>query len=339
MNAGSAKQPLTPTDDEVVWGVDVGGTKVLVGAVSSKGRVIASQRFPMDRSSEGAALASIRNALRSFAVGWDGPAPLAIGAGVSGQTDPSRGIWLNCLNIPLESPVPLATEWGNDYGVPVFLDNDVNAATLAELSWGLGTRYKEFIYVNIGTGIGAGIVAGGRLIRGASNYAGELGHMALDPGGETCICGQKGCLEPMASGGGLINTAIRELEQHPESALHRLKESSSLHSASIISAADTGDLLASGLIDKAFAMLGTGIANMVNLLNPAAIVMGGSVMNSPPVIASIRNYVFAHSLPGALAGLECVELTRLEPSHAGLLGAGAVAWVRLTAPDAASLPQ
>lgn len=339
MSCGSVMQQLINRDEGTVWGIDVGGTKILVGAVTSKGQVIASQKFPMDRSSGRAALASIRDALRDFASGWNGPAPSAIGAGLAGQSDPARGIWLNCLNIPLESPVPLAAEWGDEFGIPVFLDNDVNASAFAELAWGAGGRYSDFIYVNIGTGIGAGIVAGGRLLRGASNYAGELGHMALDPGGETCICGQRGCLEPAASGGGLIHSAIRELGRYPESALHRLKEDAMLHSSSIIETADAGDPLAASLRDYAFAMLGTGITNMVNLLNPAAIILGGSVLNSPQVIEAVRKHVFAHSLPGAIAGLETIDITRLEPSHAGLLGAAAVAWVRLTAPDAASLPE
>src|SRR6266487_4862545 len=228
--------------ESVVIGVDVGATNILVGAVTPAGIVIASRQFKMEHDSQAVTLQSIHNSLNNFVQDWNGPAPLAIGIGLVGQIDPQTGIWLEAMNLPIKTPVPLAQQISDRYGVPVALDNDGHAAALAELRWGISTDSNNFIYLNIGTGASAGLVFDRQLIRGTKNYAGELGHMVVQPDGVLCLCGRRGCLEPIVSGGGVLRRVQAELENYPDSKLHSFGETLTTHQ--VFMAADLEDPLA-----------------------------------------------------------------------------------------------
>jgi glucokinase len=310
--------------EPVVIGVDVGATKVLVGAVTQDGKILASHRSPMDGRSKTTTLQSIEDAITDFMDKGKGLRPLAMGIGLVGQIDPPAGLWLEAMNLPIKQPVPLGQQLRERFGIRVALDNDVHAATLAEMRWGMGTESADFIYLNVGTGISAGLVLDGRLVRGTSNYAGEFGHMVVQPDGPLCPCGRRGCVEPIASGGGMLARVEEQLIHFPGSVLHR--QTKALTTQTIFSAADGGDALAIRISGDAIHALSIALVNLVNLLNPEWIVYGGGTLSDGWLIERIRPIVEAQPLLMTRRSLKGILPSRLNPDQVGLLGAACLAW-------------
>jgi len=308
----------------VVIGVDVGATKILVGAVTQAGDIIASRRSPMDGETQATTLRSIEASIEDFTRNWYGLVPLAIGVGLVGQTDPKAGTWLEAMNLPIKSPVALGKQLSDRHGSPVTLDNDVHAATLAELRWGIGRESTDFIYLNVGTGIAAGLVFNGGLLRGADNYAGELGHMVVQLDGPLCPCGRRGCVEPIASGGGMLARVQDRLMDFPNSTLHSQIEHLTAHS--IFTAADTGDPLGIKISSDAIQALSIVLINLVNLLNPEWIVYGGGTLSDGWLIERVHVNVESQPLLMTRKSLKGILPSRLNPDQVGLLGAACLAW-------------
>ncbi len=309
--------------ESVFIGVDVGATKILVGAVTEAGSILSSRRFKMEHETQAATLQSIHRSLESFMRDWEGVAPQSIGIGLVGQIDPETGTWLEAMNLPIKSPVPLAGPIRDQYGIPVMLENDVHAATLAEQRWGIGMQSKDFIYLNIGTGVSAGMVFGGQLVRGTHNYVGELGHMVVKPDSVLCPCGRRGCLEPLVSGGGLLARVQNELVNYPNSTLHSLLDSLTSHQ--IFMAAEAGDLLAERIATDAVQALSTALTNLVNLFNPEWIVYGGGTVSDGWLIDHVQEYVRIMPLTMIRKSLKGIVPSKLNPEYVGLLGAACLA--------------
>jgi glucokinase len=310
--------------EPVVIGVDVGATKILAGAVTQDGKVLASDRSPMDGETQTSTLQSIEAAITGFIYEWDGPRPLAIGIGLVGQVDTRTGTWLEAMNLPIKAPVPLGTQLSERYGIPVALDNDVHAASLAEMRWGMGTESADFIYLNVGTGISAGLIFNRELLRGTRNFAGELGHMVVQRDGPLCPCGRRGCVEPVASGGGMLARVQEAHVTFPDSTLHEQTEALTAHS--IFAAADAGDPLAIKISSDAIEALSTAMANLVNLLNPEWIVYGGGTLSDGWLIERVRPIVEDQPLLMTRRSLKGILPSRLDPGQVGLLGAACLAW-------------
>jgi glucokinase len=228
------------------------------------------------------------------------------------------------MNLPIKSPVPLGKQLSDRHGIPVALDNDVHAATLAEMRWGIGRESTDFIYLNVGTGIAAGIVFNGGLLRGAENYAGEFGHMVVQPDGPLCPCGRRGCVEPIASGGGMLARLQELLIDFPDSTLHAQIEE--LTANSIFTAADAGDPLAIKISDDAIQALSIALTNLVNLLNPEWVIYGGGTLSDGWLIKRIRVDVESQPLLMTRKSLKGILPSRLNPDQVGLLGAACLAW-------------
>ena len=310
--------------EPVVIGVDVGATKILVGAVTRSGEVVASRRSEVNGDTRATTIQSIKTAIEQFLQGWKGSRPIGMGIGLVGQTDPSTGIWLEAMNLPITEPVDLGEELSSQHGIPVALDNDVHAATLAEMRWGIGKDSHDFIYLNVGTGIASGLVFNGQLLRGTQNYAGELGHMVVQPDGPLCPCGRRGCVERIASGGGML-ARVRELQlDFPDSSLHVQRESLSAHS--IFIAAEAGDSLGIKIANDAIQALSIALTNLVNLLNPEWIVYGGGTLSDGWLIARVRIPVETQPLLMTRNSLKGILPSRLSPGQVGLLGAACLAW-------------
>jgi glucokinase len=308
-------------------GVDVGGTKILAGVVDENGQILYSQRYPTNRTDQEAVLNSIQEAVEQAMKSLpQGMAPGAMGVGLVGWVDPASGTWLQSMNLNVDSPIPLADVLSSQYGIPVVLDNDVHAAALAEIVWGIGRQSENFIYLNAGTGIAAGVVCNGRLVRGAANYAGELGHMFVDGAGEACVCGQIGCLEPLASGGGMLERVRAYLPRYAGSCLGALEETNRLSATAIFEAADGGDALAALVAGEAIAALGTALVNVINLLNPEYVVLGGGIFSTGRARERLQDYVQARALAIAYRSLKGIIPSSLEVGRVGLLGAASLAW-------------
>ena len=256
----------------MIGAVDIGGTKIAVGIVSDSGKVLSRMEAPTDpnRYSDGIELIAhmLRKTAQRAGVGLSG-----IGIGSTGPVDPLRGEFGDVDFLPGwrgKSPV---RDLAASFNLRVALENDGDAAALAEAGWGAGRNRSRLIYVTIGTGIGGGIVLDGQLYRGVDGAHPEIGHHVIDPAGPECSCGFRGCWEALAAGPAMVAF----LESHaPAAYLHR----PGITAKTICELAQQGDEVALQAVEHEAYYLGLGLANLINLFTPEAIVLGGSVMKS-----------------------------------------------------------
>ncbi|MCX6374658.1 MAG: ROK family protein, partial [Armatimonadetes bacterium] len=201
----------------------------------------------------------------------------SVGIGCGGPLDRERGIILTAPNLPGWDNLDLAGYFNKAFGAPVFIDNDVNLMALGEARDGAGVGVDHIAYFNIGTGVGGGIVIGGKLYRGCGNAA-EFGHQIILPDGPSCLCGKRGCLESLVSGTSIARRAKEYLADHPRSSILKLAGSLDNVTAEVVArAAFDGDDLAQRIWRETGEYLGLGVANVVNILNPRMLIIGGGV--------------------------------------------------------------
>lgn len=264
-----------------ILGVDIGGTKVAVGIVDPDGKILAQIRKPMSaHGSPEAGFEAVTAAIDSMVA--SSPEDIAsIGICAPGPLDPKSGIVLNPPNVPCWRNFPLADKISSRYRVPVKVDNDANAAALAENRWGAARGFRYEFYATLGTGIGTGIVFDGSIYHGNTGSAGEGGHMSIDYRGPVCNCGKRGCIEILAAGTaiGLRARAILQSEAARPSAIRDLADGniSSVTSELVGRAYTAGDPLAREILVETADMLTAWLGNIVDLLDPDVIVMGGGV--------------------------------------------------------------
>ena len=312
---------------EYVLGVDVGGTNI---KLSGMNRECIPQRVVLcpTPACQSEITESIYNAIEEY-IEEKAKKPAAIGIGLVGHVNSKDGIWENAINIKITKPVNIRGEILSRFGVPVFIDNDVRMATRAEMSFGAGKTVNDFIYINIGTGIAAGIVSGGRIVGGVCNYAGEIGHMAYGDQTRLCKCGRKGCLEPSVSGGGMVAIAKEEAAQNPISSFAGVVNGESINAGIIYREAKRGDPLAIKITEAAMHSLECAVTDLVNLLNPALIIFGGGAILKEFILKRLTGYVYKNALPVAARGLIGIKVSELDPALLGLIGAGCAAWLGL----------
>jgi glucokinase len=306
--------------EPLVLGIDVGGTKVAIGAVhgAEAGEVV---EYPTDVSSADALLGGIESAFKEVAerVGQ----PDGVGVGVPSQVEFATGTVETSVNIPLTG-VPLREELGRRLGAPVFVDNDANCAALAE-SRIVGS--DELVMLTLGTGVGGGVVIGGRIFRGANGLGAELGHISINPDGPPCPgnCPNYGCLESYCSGQALERDATELAQDRPDSRLHAsLGDDGKVAGREVAKAADAGDPDALRIFDRFARMLGIGIANVVNVFEPQLLVIGGGLSRvSHLFLEEAEHEAQSRALP-ALWERVAVGVAR-GGSHTGLIGAGVLA--------------
>lgn len=266
-----------------VIGIDVGGTKVAAGFVNERGELSQPVRVPMNprgTAAEGfGAVASVLDKLL-YAEGREN-SHASIGICAPGPLDPRTGIVLNPPNVPCWRNFPLVAEIKRRYGIAARLDNDANAAALAESLWGAGRGHGNVFYACIGTGIGSGVVFEGRIFHGRTGSATEAGHVSIDYRGPACNCGKKGCIEALASGTAIARRA-REAVALDEKAGARLLllaggDVTSIRSEMIGAAAQTGDPLAQQILSDTVEFLAVWLGNIVDLLEPDVMILGGGV--------------------------------------------------------------
>lgn len=266
-------------ENEVGIGIDVGGTSVKMGLVTSAGVVLERLTLPTAPEEGYESLADrLADGVRLLNPGLDVP-PVAIGLATPGPLDPERGVVVHAPNLPCLTNRPIAEDLSHRCKMPVFLENDANAAALGEWWVGAGERAGDMVVITVGTGIGGGLILGGRLYRGSASSAGELGHMTIEPNGPPCGCGNSGCLEALASAPAIAKRAQEKIQKGFESVLlERVDGDLARISAEAVSrACEEGDALAIRVMEESGRYLGIGVANLVNLLNPTAILFGGGV--------------------------------------------------------------
>jgi glucokinase len=262
-------------------GVDIGGTKIAVGVVDREGKILVQQRKPMvANASPEAGLDAVTGAIDSML----STSPVAIeciGICAPGPLDPRSGIVLNPPNVPCWRNFPLAERVGSKYSVPVKVDNDANAAALAETLWGVARGFRYVFYATIGTGIGSGIVFDGAIYHGKTGSAGEGGHVSIDYRGPVCACGKRGCIEILAAGPAIGIRARTKVATEPSRASTLLElaggDVTAVTSEKVGQAFSKGDELAKEILLETVELITPWLGNIVDLLDPDVLVIGGGV--------------------------------------------------------------
>ncbi len=318
-----------------VIGVDLGGTKLLAGAVDPALNV----HHRATRSSRGsdtaglldavvAAIGEVRDAIEG-ASGTVG----AVGVGIPCLFDRERGMAVMAVNLPLEN-VPFRDLLAERVGLPVFVDNDANVAMLAEWRFGAAVGASDAALLTLGTGIGGGLVVGGALQRGSQGAGAELGHMVIDADGPRCQgnCPNHGCLEAMCSGTALAREARRIGGERPASSLgHALADGREITGALVTELAHDGDVAAIDALALIGCWLGIGIANLVNMLNPDVVVVGGGVIAAGELLLEPARAVVAERALSPSKEHVRIVAARFG-AESGMLGAAVLAMEEIGAP-------
>jgi glucokinase len=314
------------SSDPPVLGVDVGGTKVAVGALDGTAVREGIER-PTDVSGTGPLLDGIEAAIREVMERAGRPA--AVGVGVPSQIEYATGTVETSVNIPLTG-VPLRDELGGRLGVPVFVDNDANVAALAESRLVGEGPADNLVMLTLGTGVGGGVVIDGMTFRGAHGLGAELGHFSINPDGPACPgnCPNFGCLEAYCSGQALERDATELAQDKPESRLREALEAGKVSGPACVEAAIEGDPDAKLVIERFARMLGVGIAGFVNVFEPDYFVIGGGLSRAADLFMErAEQEAAARALP-ALWRRVTIGLAR-GGADAGVIGAGVLAATEL----------
>ncbi len=308
-----------PAEASRHWiGVDLGGTNIRAALIADDGRILARVR----RETRGAdglepTLARIAAAIEEVRESEPSIAISGVGIGCPGPLDPRTGIVLRAPNLPGWIDVPLKAVLEGLVSMPVVVENDANAAALGESWLGAGEGASSLVLITLGTGIGGGIVLGGRIWRGALGFAGEIGHTMFVLDGHPCGCGNRGCLEQYASATGLVRRAREAIASGKRTSLGTRP---AITAAVIHQEAKAGDALALDLLAETGRILGIAIGSIGNFLNPEVVILGGGLSNAgtllfDPLRAEVRKHAFA----------EVAETLRIVPAalgdDAGVLGA------------------
>ena len=314
---------------QITLGVDLGGTKIQVVAVAAR-RVVGQSRHPTPRTDAAGVIAEIVSAAHeaASAAGASPSDVRAIGIGTPGTVDPATGHVSGSSNVPgFMTDVALGPSVSQAFGgVPVTVDNDVRAASMGEFRRGAGRPYRDLLGVFVGTGVGGGLILGGRLRRGRGS-AGEIGHTVVKNGGRECPCGRRGCLEAYAGRLSIERAARRKQADGADTILFEIMERKGrdrVTSSVVADALEKGDELTHSLVDQAVEALGVALANVQNTLDMEAIIVGGGLGDrlGPHFVHRVAEAVLPHlrvpEHPPAMLSTELGDLS-------GAVGAAVVA--------------
>lgn len=321
--------------EPLALGIDLGATKSELGLVTSAGVVLATRRLP---TASGAGpervVANLAAAGRELLE--EAPSEvLGVGVGMAGQVAGRTGVVRSAPNLAGWRDVPLAEALEDALGLPAAITNDVNATALAEHAVGAGRGVDDLLVVFVGTGVGGGVIAGGRLLDGAGGYGGELGHMTIVADGRRCSCPNRGCLEAYVGGWAIAERAREAVDEAPEAGKVLLGLAGGgagrgaggrdrITAATVDEAARTGDPLARKLVEETGRYLGAGLVSLVHVFNPRRVVLGGGVIEGMPDLASgAADELRRRAMPVFLEELEIVGAGL--GSEAGVVGAGLLA--------------
>jgi glucokinase len=322
----SNQQTRESAESCVVFAADLGGTHLRAATVDQQGKIhfrLKQQTPQAERPDEiiNALVQAVRECESSCTVA--GESIKAVSVVVPGSVNVAAGVIVKAPNLPCLNGFELTAALTAELKRPAILENDANAAAIGEMWQGAGRNRRTIVCVTLGTGVGGGIILDGELWRGVNDSAAEIGHMCVDPfGGVACMCGSRGCLEVYASATAIVRMTREARPRYPNSVLQPKQE---LTSEKIYRAGLAGDELALEVFRRMGVYLGIGLANLINILNPEMIVIGGGVVNGWDLFARHMNHEVrerAFPLPA-----EQVEIVAAEcGDDAGLLGAAYLAF-------------
>lgn len=307
-------------------GIDIGATKMAILAVDLEGNILQKLLYSTKNKGssavEGDIIAAVEQLKNTFK-----SSPACIGIGIAGQIDTSNGFIyfspnLNWLNVPLTKNLQQALS------IPIFIINDVHAATWGEWKLGIGKNCKDLVCLFIGTGIGGGIICNGCMLTGSSNTAAEIGHMIIDLHGPLCTCGNYGCLESLASGWAIAKRAQKLVTENPEAGNFLLQtvdgDINAITARNVEQGFRANDPLSKDLIISVADALIAGSISIVHAINPERLVLGGGIIYGlPELVPIIEAGILKHALKAATANLQVLPSSLQTDS--GTLGASLLA--------------
>jgi glucokinase-like ROK family protein len=314
-------------DAHVILGADMGASHVAVALTDLRGRVLTwcNRDHPVREDPEGTR-ALLQELCDRCLDQWGGPRDRLVGIGIAvpSPVDPRHPDRLSETVLPAWKGETGFQGLRDRYGVPVFVDNDANLGAVAEGWWGAGRGVEHFTYIKLATGIGAGLMIGGEVYRGATQVAGEIGHISIDPHGEPCVCGNRGCLTTFVGGEALVARAKALLAKYPNSTLAGRE----VTLEAVERAAQADDPLAVEVVEAAAHHLGVAIAGLLNLMNPGAVILGGGLTRAGDhLLIPLREAVLRRTLVNSMAASE-IRMSELGPRAIAL---GAATLVLATA--------
>ncbi|MBO5446037.1 ROK family protein [bacterium] len=305
-------------------GIDVGGTNVKIALVDGEGKIIYSNSVPTyAQMGYEYTVNNIKQAIKDLMKETNTEAKdiQGIGFDFPGQVDCKTGVVKNAPNIPGWVNVPIAQMIEDEFHIPTRIDNDVRCAALGELKFGAGRGCENFVCITVGTGIGSGLVINGKVVRGAANAAGEIGHIKLQmEDGPLCGCGDSGCLEAFASGPSIVAMAQEYLKGGKSAKFRELAGDGEITPYIVAKAAEAGDPVAKRIFEKMGYYIGMGLTSVINLLNPEKIIIGGGVAECGELLLDpIRRTINDRAMK---VQREAVEIVPAELGNsAGVIGA------------------
>lgn len=312
----------------LVIGLDLGGTNSVFGVVDSKGEIIATtsiktQAYP---SVDQYIMESVK-AIKQIAEqvgGMEKIRAMGIGAPCGNYY---KGTIEHAANLVwAKGIVPLANMFVNELGIPVVVTNDAKAAAMGEMKYGVAVGMNNFVELTLGTGVGSGIVANGQLIYGFDGFAGELGHMIVEPDGRPCGCGRKGCLETYCSATGVVRTTIAMLEESSEATSLRDIATDKLTSYEVYKAAMAGDTMAQEVFKQTGRRIGIACANIATFLSPEAFIFFGGLAQAGELLLRPIEEAYNENVLSLYKGKARFLMSGIDGAKAAILGASAIAW-------------
>ena len=280
-----------------IIGIDIGGTKTSVSLGNPQGKILRRTVFPTEDVQS--TLGEVKRIIRAYFKRYDQGLKKTKGIGITGPgpLDLKKGVLINPPNMPTWRNVPLKQIFSRAFALPVAVDNDANCAALGEKTFGAGKSVKNLFYYTVSTGIGGGLIINGEIYHGASFDAGEIGHSVVKPFGPKCNCGKRGCLEALASGTAISRIA-QELVTKNSLILKLAGKKKNIGAVIVEQAALKGDRLARQIYQQAAFYLGLSVANVIQIINPEMVVIGGGVSKAgklflTPLIKTVRTFAWA----------------------------------------------
>ena len=302
-------------------GIDVGGTKIAAGRVDEDGSVLALETLPTPADDVDATIATVVRAARAVIT----PDVGAVGIAAAGLVTWGSGELVFAPNLAWRQ-VPLTRLLTSELGLPVVADNDNTAAAWGEHLFGAGRGVDDLLLVGVGTGIGGGIVSGGRLFHGAHGFAAEIGHIVMDPAGPLCGCGNRGCWEQLASGQAVTRAGRAAVRDGADSTLVELTagDAERVTGPMITRAARDGDRVSVAILADVGRWLGVGIGGLVNVLDPQMVVMAGGVSEAGDLVLEPARTAYRDTVEAAEMRPDVSIVMAAHGGNAGVVGAAAL---------------
>ncbi|MFH5688351.1 ROK family glucokinase [Streptococcus agalactiae] len=311
-------------------GIDLGGTTIKFGILTLEGEVqekwaIETNTLENGRHIVSDIVESLKHRLSLYGLTKDDF--LGIGMGSPGAVDRTSKTVTGAFNLNWADTQEVGSVIEKEVGIPFFIDNDANVAALGERWVGAGANNPDVVFVTLGTGVGGGVIADDNLIHGVAGAGGEIGHMIVDPeNGFTCTCGNKGCLETVASATGVVRVARQLAEQYEGSSAIKaaIDNGDTVTSKDIFIAAEDGDKFANSVVERVSRYLGLAAANISNILNPDSVVIGGGVSAAGEFLRSrVEKYFVTFAFPQVKKSTK-IKIAELG-NDAGIIGAASLA--------------